>query len=142
MPDSTTRVSDFVSHEPDPIVYRIRLVLVDGSACACPCLYGRLHRNRGASRRKGEITRATANGELAIGDIVVHVALPGMGLTPGIFTRGDVLCFGEIGRAGILRWIQVTHCHCDPVRCAGVSVAGMIVRARRERARERIHPRA
>ena len=52
----------------------------------------------------------------------------------------NILAFGKIGCAWILRWIQIAHCHCDPVRCAGVIVASMIVRARWERAGEGIHP--
>jgi hypothetical protein len=140
VPHSERWVGDFVTHKPDAIVSWVRLDLI--YCRARPSHDGRLHPERGADRRKCKIAWTAAHSKLTIGDIVVHVALPGMRLTPGIFTRRDILCVGEIGRAGVLRWVQVAHCHCHSMRCAGVSVAGMIVRARWERAGKRIYPGA
>ena len=133
---------NLVSNEYDAIVARIRLDLIHYGAGSGPGHDSRLHSHGRAERRKCEIARAAADSELTIGDIVVHVALPRMGLTPGVFTWGDVLCFGKIGRAGILRWLQVGHCYCHSMRRTGVIVAGMIVRARRERPCKWIYPRA
>ena len=65
-----------------------------------------------------------------------------MRLAPGVFVRSDVLGFTEIRRIGILRWIEVAGGDCDPVRCASVTVAGVIVSARWEGAGKRIDPRA
>jgi hypothetical protein len=66
MPYARNWVGHFVTHEPDPIVCRIRLVLVHGGACACPCLYGRLHPNGVPSRGKCESGWAAADSELTI----------------------------------------------------------------------------
>ena len=71
------------------------------------------------ARRAGDI-------ETAVGRIVVHVALPGMGLAPGVLMRSDVLRFGVIGRARIQRRVQVVLFHQKPVRRACVSVAGVV----------------
>ena len=43
--------------------------------------------------------RCPAHHELAIGDVVIHVAFAGMRLAPGVFMRSDILGFGEVGRA-------------------------------------------
>ena len=115
MPDSWTWVSHFVTHEPDAIVSWVRLDLIYYGAGRGPCHDGRLHSHRGASGGKCEVARAAADQELAIGNVVIHVALVRMRLAPGVFARGDVLRFGEIGRARILRWVQVAHRHCYPV---------------------------
>lgn len=56
--------------------------------------------------------------------------------------RGDVRGFGVIGRACVLRGVQIAAGHCDPVRCASVIVPSMIVRGRWEDARKRVHPGA
>ena len=56
---------------------------------------------------------------------MLHCA--GMRLAPGVFMRGNVLRFGKIGRARILRWIQVAGLHQDSVRRASVVVAGVVV---------------
>ena len=145
MPDSGAWVGHFVGHEPNSVVCRVRLVLVHRGAC--PGHDGRLHSQGATDTCKCEGARAAADSKLAIGDVVVHVALPGMGLTPGIFARGDVLCFRKIGRSRILRWIQVAHCHRDSMRRSGVTMAVVIVRRVRRRAGwekpgKRIYPRA
>jgi hypothetical protein len=54
----------------------------------------------------------------------------------------DILGFAEIDRARILRWIQVAHCYCNPVRCASVTVAAVIVCGVWVIACKWIHPRA
>ena len=40
---------------------------------------------------------------------------PCMGLAPGVFMWSNVLSFGEVGRARILRCVQIAHCNQDPV---------------------------
>ena len=80
VPDSSGWIRHFVSRKPNPVVARIRLSLVHSRAC--PRHDGRLHAYRGAQRGKGEIARAAGNRESTIGDVVIHVALPGMRLAP------------------------------------------------------------
>ena len=138
VPDPSSWVAHLVAHEPDAIVTGIGLNLAYCSSC--PCHDGRLHPHRGTNARKCEIRWAAADGKLTVGSVVVHVALPRMRLAPGVFMRGNILSFAEIDRARILRWIQVAHCHRDPVRCASVTMATVIVCARSERPRKRIHP--
>src|SRR6266446_2142083 len=75
VPNSSGWVCHFIANECNAIVSRIGLDLIRGSA----------------------------DSELAIGDVVVHVALPGISLAPGVFMWSDILTFGEIGRARILR---------------------------------------
>ncbi len=67
-----------------------------------------------------------------------------MRLAPGVFKRSNVCRFGEIGRAGIERRVQVIDFNNDPVRYAVVHVAGVVVRVwvRGEEAGERIDPGA
>ena len=50
-----------------------------------------------------------------------------MGLAPGVLMRTIVLNFAIIGRARIHRCVQVGGINEDPVRSAGVSVAGMVL---------------
>ena len=56
--------------------------------------------------------------------------------------RSVVLNFGVIRRARVHRGVQVVGFHQKPVRCAGVSVAGMAGGIRREGAGKGIHPGA
>lgn len=51
-----------------------------------------------------------------------------MRLAPGEFARSDVLRFGKIGRAGVLRCVQITGLNSDPVRYAIMHVASVVVR--------------
>src|SRR5947208_6465216 len=141
VPNSSGWVCHFIANECNAIVSRIGLDLIDG--CSGPGKDGRLRSYRGSNGRKCEI-RASADTELTIGDVVVHVALPGISLAPGVFMWSDVLTFSEIGATRILRCVQVAHCHRDPVRRACVSVAGVVGRAWRswEDAGKGIHPRA
>src|SRR2546428_3753410 len=142
VPNSSGWVCHFIANECNAIVSRIGLDLIDG--CSAPGKDGRLRSCRGSNRRKREIRRAAADTELTIGDVVVHVALPGISLAPGVFMWSDVLTFGEIGRALILRCVQIAHCHRDPVRRARMNVAGVVGRAWRsgKGAGKGIHPRA
>ena len=141
MPNSSGWVCHFITNECNAIVSRIGLDPIDG--CSGPGKNGRLRYRRGSNGRKCEIRDATDT-ELTIGDVVVHVALPGISLAPGVFMGSDVLSFGEIGRAGILRYVQVAHCHRDPVRRGCVRVARVVGRAWRSRedAGKGIHPGA
>jgi len=65
-----------------------------------------------------------------------------MRLTPGVFMRSDILGFGKIRSAGVLRRIQVAAGYGDPVRGAGVSMAGMAVGRGWVIARKWVNPRA
>ena len=56
--------------------------------------------------------------------------------------RRDILAFRVIGCARVLSRVQIAAGHCDPVRCANVSVPVMIVRGRWEDACKRVHPGA
>lgn len=98
VPDSGTWVCNFVTHEPDAVVSRIRLDLIHRGAGPGPRRDGRPPPNGVTDRGKIEV-RCAAHHELAIGDIVIHVAFAGMCLAPGVFMRGNVLGFGEVGRA-------------------------------------------
>ena len=53
---------------------------------------------------------------------------PGMSLAPGVFMRSDILGFGEISRARIRSRGQIADCDENPMRRAGMRVAGVIVR--------------
>ncbi len=141
MPNSSGWVGHFIANKCNAIVSRIGLNLID--RCSGPGKDGWGRSHRGSNRRKCEI-RGSADTELTIGDVVVHVALPGIGLAPGIFMRSDILTFGKIGRARILRRVQVAHCHRDPVRGGCMRVAGVVRRAWRSReyAGKGIHPGA
>src|SRR5437870_8372528 len=112
MPDSSGGICDLVANESNAIDSWRRLNL--GYGGSGPGLDCRLRSHRGPGGRKGE-TGGASNTELTIRDIVVLVALPCMGLTPGVFVWGDVLTFGKVGRARILGCIQIAHCHQDPV---------------------------
>src|SRR5438067_13278823 len=87
----------------------------------------RLHTHGRSSCRKGEKRGPAAHRVLTIGGIVIHVALPWVGLTPSVFSRTYVLSFGKISRALILRRDEIACCHREPVRRASVVVArGMV----------------
>src|ERR1044071_5381762 len=124
MPETSGRVCYLVGDKANAIVSRIGLEL--NSRGSGPGRDRRLHPGCGPDGPKGE-TGAAGNSELTEGDIVVHVALPGMRLAPGVFMRGNVLSFGEVGRAGILDCTQVAHCHREPVGSACMGVAGVAI---------------
>ena len=113
VPDASGGSCHLVTDEKNPIIARVRLELVYRGAC--PGEDGGRCSHRRANRRKCEVGRAAADSELMVRGVVEHVALARMRLTPRVFVRSDILRFGEIGRTGILRWIQVARRHRDPV---------------------------
>lgn len=124
VPHAVGRACHFITDEENAVVTRIRLNLVH--CRACPGDDGRLCSRCRANRRKCEVGRAAANSKLTVRGVVEHIALARVRLTPGVLVRSDILRFGEIGRTGILRWIQVARRHRDPVRCASMHVTGVI----------------
>jgi hypothetical protein len=139
VPDPGARVRYFVTQQPKAIVTRVRLDLI--YRCACPSLNGRLHSHGLANRGKCEV-RYAANKELTVGSVVIHVALPRMGLTPRILKRIQVLRFHEIGCTCIECCVQIIDINANPVRYAVMCVAVVIGRSGRKRAGKRIDPRA
>ena len=142
VPDPRRRVRHFIAHKPNPIVTWIGLDLVYYCTGSRPSDDGRLHTHGRSSWRKGERRWPAAHRERTIGGIVIHVALPRVGLTPSVFSRTYVLRFGKISRALILRRDEVAHRHRDPVRRASVGVTGVIVRSRWEGTCKGVRPRA
>ena len=120
MPNSGRGIRYLVGNDRTAIMSRVRLDRIDRRSR--PSCDGSSRSHRGPNRRKVETGR-TADTELAVGRIVVHIALPRVSLAPGVLMRGDVLRLGEIGRARIQRRIQVVHFDQKPVRCAGMRVA-------------------
>ena len=96
VPDSGRRVGYFISHEPDTIVAVIRLDLV--YRCVSPSRNGGLLAHGAAHEIKGERLVDPSYAALAVGSVVIHVALVRMTLAPGAFVRHDVFRFGEICR--------------------------------------------
>ena len=77
-----------------------------------------------------------------VGSVVIHVALPWMGLTPRVLKRVQVCRFREIGCTCIECCVQIIDINANPVRYAVMSVAVVIGRGGRKRAGKRIDPRA
>ena len=123
MPNPSDRARHFVGNERTAIDSRNGLDRIDGRSS--PGIDGRGHSHRGSNRRKAE-TRRAADVKLTVGGIVVHVALSGVSLAPGVLMRSDVLRFGEVRRAHIQRRVQVAAFHKNPVRCAVVNVAAVV----------------
>src|SRR4029077_18342910 len=98
-----------------PIVSGIGLEFSHCCARTCPSLDSRLHSDCTAQRRKGEVCRAAANRELTVGEIVKHVAFPGMRLAPGVFMRAHVGRFAKISGSRISPRSQVSHVNEDPM---------------------------
>jgi hypothetical protein len=124
VPDASRRVGHFITYKPNAIVSRIWLDLVYG--CACPRNDGWLHSHCVTGLCKCETGDAT-DGILAIGGIVIHVALSGMGLAPDILMGGDILRFSKIGRAGVKVCVQIVDLNQNPVGYAVVHVPVMVV---------------
>src|SRR5262249_5821631 len=82
--------------------------------------------NRGVNSRKRE-ARCAADAELAIRNVVVHVAFAGMGLAPCVLVRSHVLAFGEVGRALIQVLIEIGDFKPDPMRYTVVRMGAMVV---------------
>ena len=129
VPDAGRWIGYFVTHKTDAIVSRIRLDMIYYGARRGPGHDGRLHPHRGTNGRKREIGRTTANRELAIGDVVIHVAFAGMRLAPCVFVRANVRCFAEIGGTLIHRCVQVVGLDANPVRHAVMVMPGVVIRA-------------
>ena len=94
VPDASGGVRDFVTHEPDTIVSRVRLLPVYRRAG--PGHDRWLLAHGGANGAKGEGCRAATHVIPLVRSIVVHVALARMTLAPGVFVRDDVFRFGKI----------------------------------------------
>ena len=98
MPYPCVWVRNLATHEPDTIVSRVRLNLDQRGAGARPCRDGGPSPDGGTNGREIKV-RGAAHRELAIRDVVIHVALTGMVLAPDVFMRGHILRFSEVGRA-------------------------------------------
>ena len=125
VPDASGGVRDFVTHEPDTIVSRVRLLPVYRGAG--PGHDRWLLAHGGANGGKGEGCRAATHGIPLVRSIVVHVALARMTLAPGVFVRDDVFRFGKIQSALVLGRNQVTRVHQHSVRRCIMAVAAVIV---------------
>lgn len=130
MPDAGIWPCDLISNEELAIVTRIGLDFGHNCARACPCLDGRLHSHRATYRRKDEIRWPATHRELAIGEIVKHVALIGMRLAPGVFMRANIGGFAKITRTGIQRCVEVIHVYQDSVGYAVMAMTAVIVGVR------------
>jgi len=137
VPDASRRVGHFGADKRDAIVSRIRLHLIYRRPC--PSHDGRLRSHGLIKRGKCEV-RCAANKELTVRSVVIHVALPGMGLTPRILKRIQVLRFREIRCTCIECCVQISDINANPVRYAVMCVAVVIGRGGRKRAGKRIGP--
>lgn len=135
--DSRRGIGHFATHKPDPVVSRIRLDLIYRRPG--PRRDGWMHSHGRTKRGKCEV-RCAINRILTVGSVVIHVALPGMGLTPLVLKRRDILHFNEVGCALIERGVQITDINANPVRCAVMSVAAMVACISWKRSGERIDP--
>ena len=125
VPDARAGVCYFVTHEPDTIISRIRLLPV--YRCTGPSHDRWLLPRSGANSGKGEGCRAATHVIPLIRGIVVHVTLARMTLAPGVFVRDDVFRFGKIGGAWVLGGNQVIRLHQNSVRRYVMTVPTMIV---------------
>jgi len=124
VPDSRSGIGHFIAHKPDTIISRVRLLPVYRRPC--PSRDGRVHSHGLINRGKAE-ARCTENKELMVGSVVIHVALPWMGLTPLVLLPRVVLRFREIGCALIERCVEITDINANPVRCVVMGgVAGVV----------------
>src|SRR5437868_4461226 len=105
MPISGRGVAHFVADQSNTVVARIGFDLVDRRAR--PCLDSRLHLHGGSYCYKTEWGTCASYTELTIRSVVIHVALAGICLAPGIFMWCDVLSLGKVGRAEIKRRVQI-----------------------------------
>jgi hypothetical protein len=125
VPDASGGVRDFVTHEPDTIVSWVRLNLI--YCRVSPSHDRRLLSHGGAygSKSKGLVDPSYA--VLMVRSVVIHVALAGMTLAPGVFVRHDVLRFSKIRRSRVQRRVQVVNVNQNSVRSYVMNVAGVIV---------------
>ena len=112
MPYASDRARYLIDYERAAIDSRFRLDRTTGRSRPGP--RSRSHSDRRSNRRKSETRRAT-DIVTAIGRIVIHVALPRVGLTPRVFMRTVVLNFEVVGRSRIQCWVQVAGIHDNPV---------------------------
>ena len=99
VPDAISGVRDFVTHEPNAVVTRIRLDLI--YCRAGPSHDGRLLSHGGACASKSEGLVDSGYGVPFVRSVVVHVALARMTLAPGVFVRDDVFRFSKIHRSRV-----------------------------------------
>src|SRR5262249_26643861 len=99
------------------------------------------HSNRLAGRSKSE-KGGTANNELPIRGVVIHIALTGMRLTPGVFLWRVVLRFSIVSSACVLRRVQVALFDKNAMGGRGVSMSGVVSSRRWKSTGKRIHPGA
>ena len=100
VPDSGRRIGNLVGNEENTIISWVGLDLVHSGASSCPGLDRGLHSKRATNSRKREVGGAS-DMELAVRDVVKHVALIRMTLAPGVFMRANVCGLAEIGRIRI-----------------------------------------
>src|ERR1051325_179746 len=141
MPDAGDRSRHFINHKRSSIDSRLRLNRATGRSR--PGTGGRGHADCRSNGRKAE-TRRARDIVTPIGGVVIHVALPRVRLAPGVLMRGVILNFEVVARARIRRCVQVADIDENPMRCPGVSVAGMVFRPRisREESGKWIYPRS
>ena len=139
VPDARVGPRHFIGNEGAAIDSRLRFDRIDGRSS--PGIDGRVHSHGGCRGGKSE-ARAASNIKLTVGGIVVHVALPGMGLAPGVFVWAQVLHFGVISCAWVQGRVQVATLDQKPVRCPCVRVAGVVQGGRCEGARKGVYPGA
>jgi hypothetical protein len=95
VPNPGSRISHFVTHEPDTISAWSGLDLVYRRAS--PSFNGWLFSHCVASATKTKGLVDSGYSVLTVGSVVIHVALVRMTLAPGAFVRDNVFRFGEIG---------------------------------------------
>ena len=99
VPDAGAGVRYFKAHKPDAIGSGSRLKL--SYRRAGPGSNGWLFSHRGARRTKTERLVNSGYRVPLIRRVVIHVALAGVTLAPGVFVRDDVFGFSKICRAGV-----------------------------------------
>ena len=102
VPDSIIWSCDLVSNPENPIVPGIGFD--PDHRGASPGHDGGLLAHGRSNGAEIERCRTAAHALLLVGDVVIHVALTGMSLTPGVLVRDHVLRFSEIGGALVLCW--------------------------------------
>src|SRR5262249_11746735 len=96
VPDASVWACQLVTQEPDTIVARVGLDLIN--CRASPSLNGWLLSHGVAHEVKRERLVDASYAALTIRSIVIHVALVRMTLAPGAFVRDDVFGFCKICR--------------------------------------------
>jgi hypothetical protein len=94
--NASGRVGHFVTHEPNPVVARIGFELIHRRTS--PGHDSRLRSHGVGCGTKSERLVDSGYDVLAVGSVVVHVALARMRLAPGVFVWDDVFRFGKIRR--------------------------------------------